>query len=1203
MCPVVTTAQQPPHVIRGRVTTDSGVAIPAADIIVTVAPTAEVLSEKSDSAGHFRVVVSKPTGEYLLYVGALGRKAFRQRVTIIAPDTVATITVRLARVVAVIAGVRVQATKARPRTTLGLDGRAGTDGTDKTFDGVTGQLSPDQQGALDAMAATVPGLSSTGGSISAFGLGSDANATVLNGLAFAGNDLPRDAKTTTRFRTSTWDPTAGGFSGVQTSVSLAPGGNVTSRKGHISLDAPALQYTDPAVARAGRYTSLAFDEGGVGALQLDKLYYNIGLKVARQTTPVQSVLTADPGVLTRAGLAPDSAARALAVATALGVPVNGGGNPGARTTSTISFIDRLDRAQISATATTPAGPVLALTAFGRYQQSDASTLTPTNAPAAAGRRTNELAGLQWLYARYFGKDGDYVNETTSGLTYSGAHGSPYADVPTGTVLIASSDGIGSVTLGGSSALASSNRTLSWETINQTSFLMRSSESFPIKVYLQSRLDSFDQTPSANRLGRYTYASLADFAANRPSTFSRTLNAPDQSDGEWIGAGAVGGNWLHDNLTLTGGARVDVNAFTARPAYNPDVHQLFGVRTDDAPNTVSLSPRLGFVWRYTPTMGFLTVLGSGANVNKGLAQIRGGIGKFRSVFAPNLLADATTLTGLPGGAEQLSCVGTSVPAANWNAFASSGASAVPSACVGERSPLSDDSRAVTTFGPGYAPLESWRGTLGWTTSSLLGNYVALDVTYSTTQHRGSTVDLNFSAAPRFALDEEAGRPVFITPAAIVSSTGAMSSADARHTSTYGAVNERLSDVQADARQFTAIVMPNTPIASGTLILSYAYSDARTQSRGFDANTAGDPTAVEWSPAAYTSRHAFSGQFAKYFASAHSVVTAALRAYSGIRFTPIVGSDINGDGLVNDRAFIFDPRSTGDAAVARGMQSLIVDGPSAARDCLASQLGRIATQNSCVGPWGTTMSANATFGDIPHLSNRTRVTLFASNITSGLDQMLHGSTNLRGWGSVPIPQSVLLQPHGFDPVARRFIYDVNTRFGAASPATTIFRSPFRLTIDVEFGIGTTSGEQIVEQTIRVRPSLIGTRASADTIKARYLRTAGTDIYAQLLRLTDSLALSRSQMEALQARQQVLRRKADSIYTGLAHYLATLPPTFNTRDVAKIVYDTRESLWVVIRAERPFVLSTLTAGQVRLLPPIGLGAMLANPNDGSIFFGGGW
>ncbi|MGH7620513.1 MAG: carboxypeptidase-like regulatory domain-containing protein [Gemmatimonadaceae bacterium] len=59
---------QQPHVIRGRVTTDSGAAIPLADIIVTIAPTAESIQEKSDSSGRYRVVIPHPTGEYILYI-------------------------------------------------------------------------------------------------------------------------------------------------------------------------------------------------------------------------------------------------------------------------------------------------------------------------------------------------------------------------------------------------------------------------------------------------------------------------------------------------------------------------------------------------------------------------------------------------------------------------------------------------------------------------------------------------------------------------------------------------------------------------------------------------------------------------------------------------------------------------------------------------------------------------------------------------------------------------------------------------------------------------------------------------------------------------------------------------------------------------------------------------------------------------------
>jgi hypothetical protein len=69
------TAQTKHHVIQGRVTTDSGAVIAAADVIVTIAPTAETITSKTDSSGNYRVAITNTTGEYLLHVG--GRQ-FRQ---------------------------------------------------------------------------------------------------------------------------------------------------------------------------------------------------------------------------------------------------------------------------------------------------------------------------------------------------------------------------------------------------------------------------------------------------------------------------------------------------------------------------------------------------------------------------------------------------------------------------------------------------------------------------------------------------------------------------------------------------------------------------------------------------------------------------------------------------------------------------------------------------------------------------------------------------------------------------------------------------------------------------------------------------------------------------------------------------------------------------------------------------------------------
>ena len=87
---------QSTDVIRGRVLSDSGVALVAVDVIVTMAPSAESFSTRTDSAGRYRVQIPNGSGEYLLYVGAVGWRPSRQRVTRKATESEFVIEVKLA---------------------------------------------------------------------------------------------------------------------------------------------------------------------------------------------------------------------------------------------------------------------------------------------------------------------------------------------------------------------------------------------------------------------------------------------------------------------------------------------------------------------------------------------------------------------------------------------------------------------------------------------------------------------------------------------------------------------------------------------------------------------------------------------------------------------------------------------------------------------------------------------------------------------------------------------------------------------------------------------------------------------------------------------------------------------------------------------------------------------------------------------------
>jgi hypothetical protein len=849
--------------------------------------------------------------------------------------------------------------------------------------------------------------------------------------------------------------------------------------------------------------------------------------------------------------------------------------------------------------------------LGNYAETRASNLGPTALPATTGKVQQGGAQVQGLYSRYFGRFGDYVSETMAGVSFNEQKGTPYLTLPSGNVLIASAlaaggPTIGSLNFGGNSGFARDNRVVALEANNQTTFLINDHPSLPTTLYFQSRYEHFDQSLSANRLGSFSYTSLADLAANQPSGFARTLNTPDRAGGEWIGAAAIGANYVTQPFVLTGGVRADANAFVGVPAFNPAIEKTFGIRNDQAPNSVALSPRVGFSWYYkTHAPQNSLTLSPWSLIGRGGPTIRGGVGEFRNFLRSNLLSDAIGSTGLPGSTEQLVCTGPAAPIPDWQAYLSD-PSAIPSACAGGSPNFADTARTAVLVDPSFTPMRSWRGTLGWT-NTVLGNYVAIDGTYSLNLNQPGAVDLNFAGTPKLTLPSEGNRPVFVSAASIVPSTGVASAVESRRSAEFSRVSDRVSDLKGDTRQIVAYVIPNIPFRFGLVTLGYTWSDARSQVRGFDQSTATDPRAIEWATVATQPRHQLVVQAARPLYRFFYVSTA-MKISSGLRYTPVVAGDVNGDGWFNDRAFIFNPATSSDTGVAHGLRDLLASGSKSARDCLNAQMGALAGRNSCVGPWSATMNASIFAQNIPKTDNRLNVTLNLANPLGGLDQLLHGSDHLHGWGMTPFPDGTLYQIRGFDPAAQRYVYQVNPRFGNTNPALTTFRTPFRLTLDVRYDYGPNRQEQAVVLALREQPRLEGTRAPRDTIQRRYVcgGASGTngysDIYRFLLRLSDSLALSRDQVEKVQSRQRYMRAKADSVYGALADYLQPLPLDFDTKSAAKHVTDTDTDMWKLIYGESAFLKELLTPGQIRLLPsPILNMVTTTSPNFNARFFFG--
>ena len=236
----------------------------------------------------------------------------------------------------------------------------------------------------------------------------------------------------------------------------------------------------------------------------------------------------------------------------------------------------------------------------------------------------------------------------------------------------------------------------------------------VKIDADLRYDATSSSSRANADGTYTYNSLSDVAANAPARFTRSLNSPEQTGAVWNGYVAVGDYYrASPNLQVLYGARLEANVFNERPEYNPAVDAAFGARTDHSPNTMHVSPRIGFTWTYAKKRsGTGTMMNPlGTFIMPQLGVLRGGIGEFRSLMPATLLSNASVNTGLPNAYRQVSCVGNAIPMPDWSSYGSSPGN-IPSQCVtgAPMSVLGDTAPGVQLIDRGNNAPRNWRGNL-------------------------------------------------------------------------------------------------------------------------------------------------------------------------------------------------------------------------------------------------------------------------------------------------------------------------------------------------------------------------------------------------------------------------------------------------------------------------------------------------------------
>jgi hypothetical protein len=1152
--PVAVHAQVRLVIVRGRVTTDSGRVVPDASVIVTRQSDNSWRRAQTDARGEYTIDWPGADVHFTLVVSAASFQGYTTDLTRAANDSVIVANVVL-RAIQRLAAVVSQAARPVIDRDPGAFGAGGSESSTVPQNAAR-RLGPDLAGDLTAIAGMLPGVALTPGGISVLGLPPSQNAITLGGLAFAGADVPRDAATRVRVQTSSYDPANGWFSGAQTAVDLTPGDQFTSRTTHLTADAPALEYNDRISSRLGqRFTNFNGSLGGNGQLVDDRWAYNYGLQGGRRASTLSSSLVnADDDILRLAGVARDSAVRFLNLLRQARIPTSVSGLPNGTIDDNASFIARIDHAPYDWTKLAYNPTSYGLQVYAKWGHTQAQGVSPIGTPAHGGSTTQGIGALTALYSRTFGPG--YLADLRSGLTATKNASDPYLAFPDGRALVASTfpdatAGVSTLQFGGNSAMNSDVKSLRWESTAQVQLYPTAKSAHRLKLSADARFDSYSQELRGNELGTFSYNSLADLAANRPASFTRTLAAPTRTGGEWNGYLAAGDLWrVNPQWQLLYGARVDANAFTRAPRANAALASALGVANDNAPSTIAVSPRLGFTWQD----------GKGKIV-------RGGVGQFRNLIDPSLLAAPSVSTGLADGLLRISCIGSAVPTPDWNAFGTS-VSNIPSQCVGSSGILSDVAPNVQYVDRSFQPTRSWRSNIGFQ-SSALRNVYTVELLGSLNLNQPGTFDNNFAGTSAFTLPAE-GRPLFVAPSAIVPASGLVSPTGARRSPAFGRVVDVVSDLRSQSAQAVFTLRPYIPSAVrpyfGDVALTYTLSDVRAIQRGFDGATLGNPTLEEWARGDLDARHLLVAQWVfRPLGDGRLIAFIYGRAQSGLPYTPMVGTDINGDGLANDRAFVFAPNSSVDTATASGIRGLLASSSPRVRDCLLAQSGRVAGRNSCEGPWTASMNVGLRMSGQQLLHTpRMDVTLNLTNPLGGLDQLLHGANNLHGWGTAATPDRTLYTVRGFDPATNRFLYAVNPRFGSTNPSSSTLRAPFRLTLDVQLDVARPIPEQQLDRWLRPgRAGRPGPKLPAAEFMRRYQRTV-PDPYGELLQATDSLLLSSDQITRIQDVRAPYRARVDAMWTDLSSYLGSLPDTYDFDAVARRTDDTIDEIWEITRLD---------------------------------------
>lgn len=1114
-------------ILMGKVSGLDSQAVAGARIEATSVETGITRTKTTGADGRYTIIFPDGGGSYRLTVRAIGMTPVTRNIQRQGDEDRLITDFDMGRTATQLATVQVRATPRRGDPNQ----RPAPGDTERSLNPNLINRLPVDAGDLNALAALapgviiVPGTDTTKASFNVAGQPANQNNITLDGLSFGAGSVPSEALRNTRVVTSTYDVARGQFTGGQVASTTRGGTNNLQGAVSYSLRDPSLEFVDDSNPAFGqRYTQNQISVGAGGPIIKDKLFTFGALTFTRRTDPLLSLLAADPLTLERLGTSQDSVNRFLDLVQGFGLPLTSPLTPDERLNSNTSALVRVDYNLAEDHS-------LMLRGDWRGSSQLGSRLNALALPHSGGDLKGSGGGGMMTLTSHFGM---FINELRGYKSVDNRNTNGYLSVPDGRVVVASvlNDGtraISTLQFGGNPSLPQETKSSLLEVSDEISRLTTAGgHRFKLGGLVNEQRSSVGFVP--NRFGTFTFNSLSDFEAGQPTAFTRTLFARDQQSATDNLAAYLGDSWrVSPKFHVTYGLRAEGSHYPNKPEYNVEVDTAFGRRTDHLPSELHVSPRVGFS----------AFIGE-SQFGPPPLTLRGGFGEFRGTAPPQLFASALNATGLNNGQSLLTCVGPSAPTPDWAAYLAD-PSTIPTSCNGGTPIFANQRRNVTVFDPDFEAPRAWRASLGLNRRFWDRYSFSIDAGYAHGVAQTGSTDINLDTVARFNLASEGNRPVYAPASAIVPATGAVSVLGSRLHQQFGVVSQIESNLRSATKQITFGLNGITTKGirlSTSYTLTHSYDQSQGFSQGFggsSGSTAGNPNLSEWGRSDNGRRHAVLASIT-YPIKPVLELTAIARATSGSYFAPTVGGDINGDGRNNDRAFVFNPANpaiAGDTALANGMMRLLANTSPRARDCLTSQLDKVASRSSCSSPWSPALDLQANIRPAAFgLDRRLTISVIALNTLTGLDQLLHGNDHLRGWGQPSFPDRTLLYVRGFDPTTNTYKYQVNEHFGVSNGTRNAFRVPFQLAIQGRLTLGTDPARQQFNNAIGRGA---GGRMNPEALKARMTRLV-PNAFLDIIAINDSakLELTPDQVTTLQTAGDAFKVKSDSLIDKVANIL---------------------------------------------------------------------